>query len=117
MLYGKWLAEYVNGLKEKSQTSQKLMKRIYSFLCEQVKIIEKMTQFMTKDVPQYYEKLRKRVQDIIGTKSVEYLKCINNTFEMSMKIYEKLCKTLNSKLEHISLHMAEELRLSDMFFK
>lgn len=87
LVYGRWLNDYQTSLKEKSQLSQKLMKRSYSLLCDQAKTIEKMAQFMTKDVSSYYEKLRKRVQEAIGPKSLEYLKCVNNTLEVGMRIY------------------------------
>lgn len=116
-MYGRWLNDYQNYLKDKSQNYQKLMRRTHGFLCDQAKNIEKMAAVMIKDIPQYYDKLKKRVQEIIGQKSVEYMKCVNSTLEVGMRIYEKLAKVLTSKLDHMSAGLMEDAKLTDMFFK
>jgi hypothetical protein len=60
--------------------------------------LEKMSTFLIKDVPQTYDKLKKRLQEIVGNKSCDFVKCVNATLELSMRVYEKLIKMLTAKL-------------------
>jgi hypothetical protein len=65
---------------------------------DQARGLEKMSMFLIKDMPQTYDRLKKRVQEIIGNKSNDFVKCVNATLELSMRVYEKLIKTLLVKL-------------------
>lgn len=49
--------------------------------------MERMANYIIKEMVQYYDKLKKRVQEIVGVKSVEYMKCVNSTLEVGMRIY------------------------------
>jgi hypothetical protein len=79
LCFGRWLSDYQNYLRERCQTYQKTIKRVYGFLADQTRALEKMSIFFIKDLPQTYDKLKKRMQDIIGNRSSEYAKCVNVT--------------------------------------
>ena len=99
--------DYQNYLREKSQTYQKILRRIYGYLVDQTRGMEKMSLFLIKDVPQTYDKLKKRLQELIGNKSVDFIRCVNSTLELSMRVYEKLIKVLNTKLEIVDKSIQE----------
>lgn len=96
--FGRWLNDYHSYLQNKSQTNFKVLKKTYHFLLDQAKGFEKMSNFMVKDVPQSYNNLKKKLQDTLGTKSLELTRCVNCALEMGMRIYEKLTKTLATRL-------------------
>lgn len=115
--FGRWLNDYQNYLREKSQAYQKVLRKIYGFFADMTKGMERMSLFLIKDVPLTYEKLKKRLQELIGNKSVDFIRCVNSTLEVSMRVYEKLIKVLNVKLEQVDKAIQEETRLFDLFFK
>jgi hypothetical protein len=78
-----------------------LNKKILEITANFTKIYEKCYYTSLKDIMGNYEKMKKKLGEIFGSRLVSFLKSNNSVFDISMGINEKLLKRTPSKLKAV----------------
>lgn len=60
---------------------------MHTFLVELTRTLEKISIGLLKEMPNCLQKLKKKFIEFFGAKSFDYIKGVNSSIDMSMRIY------------------------------
>jgi len=98
---GTLLTATVKETEEKIEKRKKLTKKALEYTVSFIKLYEKHFYLNLKEIVANFQKVKKNLSDILGSRLGSFLKSCHSILELSIGINEKLIKRTTNKLKNI----------------
>ena len=110
----KELAGYGREVEERAEEWKAVSRKMLEFTSNFFKLYDKYWHIGLKDITAGFEKLKKRVGDLMGNRLGSFLKSIHSIFEVTSGINQKMLNQLQAKLRLLEQAVLDEAKITDM---